>query len=181
LDQLSRFLFEFYYAPFLHRVTAMSVVPVDGSEGRITCSLTIDVLALRPPNSQAAYPSKDQLPTGYIARLKSNNLTTYQVIADRNLLQAAKGGVDRADYTYLTAINSIDGQPEIWLTVRTEDSIIKAKQGDSVRIGSFRAEVVEIFEQDAVFESQGMRWLVTLGDCLNQAFSLPPEISENRK
>jgi hypothetical protein len=180
-DQLSRFLFEFYYAPFLHRVTAMSVVPVDGNEGRITCSLTIDVLALRPPNLQAAYPSKDQLPTGYISRLKSNNLTTYQVIADRNLLQAAKGGVDRADYTYLTAINSVDNQPEIWLTVRTEDSIVKAKQGDSVHIGSFRAEVVEIFAQDVLFESKGMRWLVTLGDCLNQAFSLPPEVFENGK
>jgi hypothetical protein len=178
-DQLSRFLFEFYYAPFLHRITTISVIPVDGNEGRITCSLTIDVLALRPSNPQAVYPSRDQLPTGYIPRLKSNDLTTYRVIADRNLLQAAKGGIDRADYTYLTAINSIDDQPEIWLTVRTEDSIIKAKQGDLIRIGSFRAEVAEIFEQDIVFENEGMRWLVTLGDCLNQAFSLPPEVFRN--
>lgn len=175
-EQLNRFLFEFYYAPFLHRITTMSLAPVEGNEERMTCFLTIDVLALRPPNLQAVYPSKDQLPTGYIPRLKSNNLTTYQVIADRNLLQTAKGGIDRADYTYLTAINAIDGQPEIWLTIRTEDSIVKAKQGDSIRIGSFRAEVVEIFEQDVVLESEGRRWLVTLGDCLNQAFSLPPEV-----
>jgi hypothetical protein len=175
-DQLSRLLFEFYYAPFLHRITAMSIIPVEGKEGQITFSLTIDVLALRPPNPQAAYPSPNQLPTGYFSRLKSKDLTTYQVIADRNLMQAAKGGVDRADYTYLTAINLIDGQPEIWLTIRTDDSIIKVKQGDSVRIGSFRAVVVQIFEQDVVFEREGTRWLVTLGDCLNQAFSLPPEV-----
>jgi hypothetical protein len=180
-DQLSRFLFEFYYAPFLHRITVMSVIPVEGSEERITCSLTIDVLALRPPNPQAAYPSKNQLPTGYIPRLKSNDLTIYRVIADRNLLQAAKGGVDRADYTYLTAINAVDDQPEIWLTVRTDDSIVKAKQGDLIRIGSFRAEIVEISEQDVVFEREGMRWLVTLGDCLNQAFALPPEVFRNVK
>jgi hypothetical protein len=153
----------------------MAMAPVEGKEEQVAIALTIDVLALRPESAQSPYPSPNQLPTGYIQRLKSRDLTTYQVIAERNLLQAARGGVDRADYTYLTAMNLIDGEPEIWLTVRTDESVVKVKRGDSVRIGSFRAQVTDIFEQDVLFDRDGMSWLVGLGDCLNQAFALPPE------
>ena len=175
LDRLSRLLFEFYYAPFLHRVTSMTIAPVEGKEDVITVTLTVDALALRPPFQQAPYPLQNQLPTGYIPRLRSNDLTAYHVIADRNLLQAAKGGVDKADYAYLTAINQVDDQTEIWLTVRTDNGIIKAKKGEAIRVGSFRGTVEDIFEQDVVFNRDGMRWLMTLGDCLNRAFALAPE------
>ncbi|MDR0871721.1 MAG: hypothetical protein LBN39_13115 [Planctomycetaceae bacterium] len=180
LDQLSRFLFEFYYAPFLHRITVLSIAPVEGKEGEVTLSATLDVLALRPMSAQAAVPSKDKLPTGYIPRLKLNDLTNYRVIADRNLMQAARGGIDKADYAYLTSIiTTQSGQPEIWITVRTESadhSVVKARKGETVRIGSFIAAVVDIAEQDVVFEKDGMRWLVSIGDCLNNAYAVPPEL-----
>jgi hypothetical protein len=175
-EQLSRLMFEFYYAPFLHRITAMTITPVEGKAGTMTISLTIDALALQPRSPNDPYPLLNQIPTGwYVPRLMSNDLNTYGIIAERNLLQTAKGGVDKADYTFLTAINQIDGQPEIWLTIRTDNSIVKAKQGEPIHIGSFSGTVMEILEQDAVLERSGTRWLITLGDCLNQAFALPPE------
>lgn len=181
LDQLSRLLFEFYCVPYLHRITTMSVVPVEGKEEQITFSMTVDALSIPYRYQNDPYPLLSDLPTGYWPRLASRDLNTYQVIADRNLLQAAKGGVDKADYTYLTAINYIGKKPEIWLSVRTDESIVKAGRGDSVRIGSFRARIVEILEEDVVFERDGMRWLVSLGDCLNQAFALPPEVYWNEE
>lgn len=178
LDQFSRLLFEFYFASYLHRITAMSLAPVDGKEGQVRFAMTVNALGLRPRQAQDPYPMLNQLPRYYpsIRRLHFDKLDAYHLIADRNLMQAAKGGVDRADYTYLTAINVIDEVPEIWLTVRTDDSVTKARKGDSVRIGSFRAQVVEIIgQEDVVFERNGMRWLVALGDCLNEAYALPPE------
>jgi hypothetical protein len=154
----------------------MTIAPVEGKEGQVAVSLIIDALALRPPSAQSPYPSQNQFPTGYVPRLRSNDLMAYRIIADRNLLQVSRGGIDRVDYTYLTAINMIDDESEIWLTVRTDDSIIKAKQGELIHIGSFRAVIIDINEHDVVFDRDGMYWLVTLGDCLNQAFALPPEV-----
>ena len=176
LTQLSYFLFEFYYAPFLHRITSMTLTPIDGHAEKLTFSLTVDALALRPHRQDDIYPMRDQIPSGYFPRLRSNDLTAYQaVIAERNLLQTAKGGIDKADHTILTAI--LHGHPtEVWFSIRTDDSTdIKAKLGDSINAGSFSGKVVEIFDQDIVLERGGTRWLMTIGESLKDAFALPPE------
>lgn len=175
LDRLSRLLFEFYYAPFLHKIVALTIIPLEGRENYVTVTMTVDAAAIRPATPQSPYPPANRLPTGHFRRLRSTDLADYRVIADRNLLQAAKGGVDRADHAFLTAINRIDDRTEIWLSIRTDNSVVRAGPGESVRIGSFRATVAEILEQDVVFERDGMHWLVALGDCLNQAFAIPPE------
>ena len=173
LSQLSYFLFEFYYAPFLHRITSMTLAPVDGKPEQLTISMTINALALNTyPYSP---PLGNQMPTGYISRSAFNDWAMYQVIAERNLLQTARGGIDRADFTFLTAILKIDHQTEVWFSVRTDDSLIKAKLGDPVRSGSFSGRLVEILDQDIVLERNGERWLLTTGESLNQAFALPPE------
>ncbi len=175
LDQLSRLLFEFYYAPFLHRITAMTVTPQEKSE-KVVVSLTIDGLSIPPRALSDPYPLTNQLPTGqYYRRLASDKLETYHVIAQRNLLQAARGGVDKADYTYLTGINWIDGEPEAWFSIRTDGSVLKPKLGEQISIGSVRATVREITDEDVVIDRDGSLWLLTLGDCLNRAFALPKE------
>jgi len=170
LDQLSRLLFEFYYAPFLHRITAMSITPQEKSE-KVAVSLTIDGLAIPTPFQN------NQLPYGfYHQRLASNRLETYHVIAERNLLQAARGGVDKADFTFLTGINRTDDESEAWFTIRTDGSVLKVKTGEQIAVGSVRATIKEILDEDVVFERDGMLWLLTLGECLNQAFALPKEV-----
>jgi len=173
LSQLSYFLFEFYCAPFLHRITSMTLTPIEGNPEQLSLSMTVNALALNtypyPP------PLGNQMPTGYIGRLVSNDLTTYQVIANRNLLQTARGGIDRADYTFLTGIIELDKQTEVWFSVRTDDSVIKAKLGDPIQSGSFSGRVVEILDRDIVLERNGERWLLTTGESLNEAFALPPE------
>ena len=178
LSQLSHFLFEFYYAPFLHRISSLTLTPIEGDEDRITFSMTINALAMDARFS--TYPVTNQLPGGWVyPRAASNNLATYQVIEERNLLQAAKGGLDRADFTFLTGLTRTYSQNEHWVqvdfTVRTDDSRMAAKLGDTIRSGSFAGKIVEIHEQDIVLDREGSRWLLTLGESLNQAFALPPE------
>ncbi len=176
LDQLSRFLFEFYYAPFLHRITSMNITPQEKSE-KVVVAITIDAWTIPPAYPQNPYPLANQLPTGHYRRLHSDKLDTYNVIAQRNLLQAAKGGVDKADFTFLTAVNRIGDETEAWLSVRTDGTVIKAKVGEQVRVGSFHATVKEILDEDVVFDRDGMLWLVTLGESINQAFALPKEVA----
>ena len=179
LSQLSYFLFEFYYAPFLHRITSMTLTPTEGNREKLTFSMTVNALALQPRDLNDPYPSRDQLPTGFIIpRLMFNDLAVYNVIAERNIMQTAKGGTDPADYTFLSAIITNDGQEEVWFSVRTDDSLIKTKLGGSIHSGSFSGRVVEILDQDIVLDRNGSRWLLTVGESLNEAFVLPPETGE---
>jgi hypothetical protein len=187
LSQLSYLLFEFYYAPFLHRITSMTLRPTDGNTEQLDFYITINALMLDLRLFHATvnalsltvpyYPSMNQLPSGWhLPRLASNDLASYQVISDRNLLQTARGGIDRADYTFLTGILVLNNQTEVWFSVRTDNSRITAKLGDMVQSGSFSGRLVEILEQDIVLEREdGSRWLLTGGESLNQAFALPPE------
>ena len=178
LSQLSNFLFEFYYAPFLHRIVSLTLTPVEGNPGRQSFTMTVSALQLRQRQQSDLYPMMNQLPAGWhIQRLTTNDLGTYKVISDRNLLQTAKGGIDRADFAVLTAILPKGNQKEIWFTILTDDSRIEAKVGDSIHIGSFSGKVVEILDQDIVLERNGERWLLSSGESLNEAFALPLETS----
>lgn len=174
LDQVARFLYEFYWAAPLHRVATMSIVPVENSE-LVDMAVTIEAIAIPPLRTTDAFPSPDRLPGGYIKRLASDHFTSYRLIAERNLLRHARGGVDRADFTYLTSIQEIDGTASIWLTDRTTETILKTEVGGRVEIGSFRGTLLAVQDRDVVFERGGMLWLLAVGDCLNAAYALPPE------
>jgi len=178
LPQLSLFMFEFYYAPFLHRIASLTLTPIEGTTEQLTFSMTISVLQLAQYQPSDPYPAMNQLPpTDWrIPRLASNDLFgVYQVIAERNLLRTARGGIDRADYAVLTMIVKEDNQREAWFSVRTDDTTVKVKLGDPIHIGSFSGKIVEILDQDIVLERRGERWLLTTGESLNEAFALPPE------
>ena len=178
LSQLSDFLFEFYHAPFLHRISSMTLTPTEGNREKLTFDMTINALALQPRDLKDPYPSPNQLPAGFIIpRLMFNDPAVYNVISERNIMQTAKGGVDRADYTVLT---SILNQEEVWFWVQTDDSRIAAKLGDSIHSGSFSGRVVEILDQDIVLDRNGALWLLTAGESLNEAFALPPETGERK-
>jgi len=177
LTQLSSFLFEFYYAPFLHRIVSATLAPMEGNAEQLTFSMTVSALQLTQYQPQDPYPMMNQLPRGWnIPRLATNDPNVYQVIADRNLLRTAKGGIDRADYAVFTWIRGAGDQQEVVFTIRTDESTVVAKLGDSFQIGSFSGKLVEILDQDIVLErGGGARWLLTAGESLGEAFALPPE------
>jgi len=179
LAQFSLFLYEFYYAFALHRIATLTLTPIEGDEEKLTFTMTINALALDSTTNPYREQVGNHLPTSwgwFFPRLASNNLAVYQVIEERNLLQAAKGGLDRADYTVLTGLPQVGYQKEVWFSILTTDEPpIRMKLGDTIRSGSFSGKIVEIHEQDIVLERDGVRWLMTTNENLNQAFALPPE------
>lgn len=235
LEQLTQFLYEFYNAGHLHKITSVSVTPV-GKGGLLDLSLTIETLII----PQANRP--DRLATGRAYRLASLSLDDYQVIAKRNLFAVGGGGsVDPVSRTYLTAVNYVNDKPQAWFTLRTTGAIMKlarddqlVQTGDTIRklchvddlqavsfngsrseIGSvgeietgsvlvrwadrvweptlsiagdaleFRpfdsqiseiGRVVDVEDTEVVLQSGDERWLLSIGDGLNDAFALPPEL-----
>lgn len=168
LEQLTRFLHDFYRAGHLHQIQSLSITPLSGP-GQLDLSLVVEALVL-PLEKE-----KDQLNQATSDRLAWERFEDYAVIPRRNLFGAV-ATIDPVNHTVVTAIQHVDGKPQVWLTVQTEDRVLKLKPGESFQIGAFAGRVVEIEDDDVVFEAAGgQRWLVSFGESLAQSLALPPE------
>ncbi len=167
LHQIVRFLFDFYRAGHLHKIQSLSLTPL-GKGGGLDVIMTIEALVL--PGADR----KDQLSTLTSHRLSYNSLEDYGIIAQRNIFGVG-GETDESRQVFLTAVTQDDGQPEIWFTLRGHDKLLKLRQGSRFEIGHFTGTVVDIFEDDVIFESVGERWLLSIGEPLADATALPPE------
>lgn len=172
LQQLTELLHEFYSAGHLHQIQSLVMTPV-GRRDLLDLSISIETLAL------AGADRKDRLSTEKSTKLACASLEDYDVIADRNLF-GTTGPADPTDYTYLTGIHYLNGEPEeAWFTLWTaedpERAVLKLPIGASLQIGQFSGTVVRIDRDDVVLEADGQRWLVGIGESLAQAFAVPPE------
>ena len=179
LDDLSRFLYEFYWAPFIHKITSLDILPVDNAD-LVDIEMQIEGLSLlRFPDNVSPYPLRDRLPDDYWRRLSSGLLETYtEPIDSRNLLQFSRGGVDASDFARLTGIILFDGEPVFWISNQLENRTVRVKLNERFRIGSFIGKIVEVIGQDVVLETDGttsrpaMRWLLSQGEFLKDALAV---------
>ncbi len=167
LEQLTLFLYEFYSAGHLHQIRSLNITPLQRSD-ELDLAMAIETLILPKADRQ------DELTTVGSDRLASAEYEEYLSIPRRNLFGVG-GSPDPTDFAYLTAVNYIDGQPQAWFTLRSEDRVLKLRQGETLEIGEFRGVLAEMTRHDVVLESEGERWLMTIGDNVAQAFALPPE------
>lgn len=174
LDELNQFLYEFYFARYLHRIDLMYLVPIENSRA-MNVEIHFEAITVYQPNSDAPYPLREELPQGYYKRLASNVLDAYRPIVERNLLEFSRGNVDEADYTYLTAINFVDGKPEAWFTTRTSGAVKLAELNETIKAGSFTGKLIDASPHDVVLQYAGQRWLLAIGERVSNAFALPPE------
>ena len=197
---LTQFLFEFYWTPFLHRITALDMKPIDESSDLLDVRMTIETMTVgykerRDPTTAtndvekataetlakfANYPKTDKLPieTQPTRLLASGPLAAYEPFADAQFFRAVRTGIDSADYARLT------GTPEVsdekgnvtrfsrW-RVETEDRTVTLKAGDRMQIGSVDAEVVYIDAEFVVLRQDDERlWVVLSGEKLSDAVAV---------
>jgi len=168
LKQLTKFLFDFYRADHLHQIQSLSLTPVPRME-ELEISISIEALSLVDADR------KDQLSSKVSDRLASTSLAEYQSIVERDLFGVGSSGADEADLAYLTAITEVDGQAEAWFTLRSSGQLLKLRQQQGFEIGPFHGTVAEIHGSDVILVCDDERWLLTIGENLMQASTLPPE------
>ncbi|MBN2477562.1 MAG: hypothetical protein JXB62_23345 [Pirellulales bacterium] len=170
LEQLTKFLFEFYRAPHLHQIGSIGITPSQNGE-QLDLSFSIEALAL--PGADRT----DRLASGSSNRLASASLEDYHVILQRNLF-AVGGSLDAVEHTYLDGVvSAAGGRPQAWFGLRLSGEQRKLHEGEQLTVGGFTATIVEIAveDHDVVLEADGQRWLLSLGENLTEAFALPPE------
>jgi len=165
-EQLTQFLFDFYRADFLHQVRSISIVPQRNS-GTLDLNMSFEALVL------ARATNEDNLPTGTSDRLAFDELADYRAIIERDLFGVGSA-VNAVDLTFLTGVTYVGGQPQAWFELGTDDKVVKLSKGQRLEVGPFQGTVVGIEGNDVVVESDGERWLMTIGENLSQAVALPP-------
>jgi len=193
LGQLTQFLFAFYRTDLLHQIRSLHLTPLGNSE-QLDLTISIETLVLPGAGpeldkdlaeedrqetiiadfQQRASRVSHRLASLKLAKYTPPTLADYQPIAQRNLFGVGSDP-DPTDFAYLTFVNMVNGEPEVWFTLRATNKTLKLRQGDLLQIGTFSGTIAEIDGSDVILESEGERWLLTLGEKLTDAFALPPE------
>ncbi len=166
LEQFTAFLYEFYRADFLHQIQSIGITPLR-SAGLLDLSISIEAIAMT--NSANA----QDLPKAIVEEFADKDITYFSPIVRRNIFGIG-GEADPANFTRLTAVTE-QGDTEAWFTLGSENRVIKLKQGEMLDVGQFTGTVAEIHPTDVILEARGERWLLSIGENLNEASALPPE------
>ncbi|HUG67462.1 MAG TPA: Ig-like domain-containing protein [Pirellulaceae bacterium] len=84
----------------------------------------------------------------------------------------AKPGFDPATQATVTGITESDGEPEIWINVRTEGRVLKLRVGDDVSVGTIQGKIakIRVQQRDAeIATSDGGTVIVAFGKSLVEA------------
>lgn len=179
-EQLYRFLYEFYWTSFLHRIDSIDLQAIEGSD-RLKTAIVFEGLTMAKINPRSPYPLQNQLPLSYSyqRRLSSGPFAAYSDIAAMNLFQYSKPGIDNANFTLLTGLPTVIDAEGKSVTqtrwkVESEGRTLTLGVGDRLAVGSFDG-LVEAIDGDMVILKQknGFRWIMLLGDKLANAVAIP--------
>jgi hypothetical protein len=176
IDELTRFLFDFYSAGHLHKICSVKITPLVNKPSQL--ELTIQVEALSLPDSKQT----DKLSSEKGNRLKLASVDAYKdkIVKREPFLAYApprrrdddKGPpqqptkIDPLQYTFLTAILEADGVPEAWLYERPADKVYKVHEGEEFNIGKVKGKVNRIGSNDIDVEIDGKSRTVGYGSSL---------------
>lgn len=184
LLDLTQFLYEFYWTPFLHRISTLDIIPQEGSDD-LQIAMTIQGLTiLYLTNPQQQFPLRDQLPLDAQApqQLVSGPFAAYKPLGELDVFRAVRTGVDQTALTRLTAtpvITDDEGNEQKvtrW-NLEAENRTISLKMGDVLKVGSFVANIADIDDNLVILRQQnGLLWAVPLGNKLSEAVAVPPNL-----
>jgi hypothetical protein len=182
LEQMTTFMFAFYQTDLLHQIRSVNISPTS-KENQLDLSIAIEALVVRraggagSSEQETVFNEFRRRALRISDRLASDRLEDYEPIVRRNLFSVGGTGVvDPTDYTYLTSISIVNGEPQVWFTARATDEVMKLRQGDVFEVGTLVCSIAEVYGSDVIITSEdGERWLLTLGDRITDAHALPPE------
>jgi hypothetical protein len=179
LQQLAHFLYEFYDAGHLHKITHLKITPQDKSDD---LSINITVVGF----SLADADRRDKLTAEKGKRLLLKSYDDYgKTIVDRNVFSPPKPPketqvatapkaedkppppkFDHLEFTRITAITASDGQPMAWIETKTTGKSNQVREGDEISVETAPIKVLHIGVRDVELEIGGERRTIKLGQNL---------------
>jgi hypothetical protein len=167
LEQFSNFLYKFYAAPHLHRLSAATLTPSENGS-KLAIVLGIDALILTESDRKAELSKADEqkLPATqdeFKTHLVSRNVFAPHTPGNPNAGQA--GGAEAS-----TIVSAGDGGYHLWVRTESPDKTHKFKVGDKVEFAGFKGTLVAIDGEQlvATFEKSDGKVEVRLGQKLSE-------------
>ena len=179
-EQLYRFLYEFYWTGFLHRIDSLDIQTNESSE-LLSVAFLIEGATMAKLNPNQPVPTPGDLPGQNAAfqRLASAPWKAYQPMTRYNAFQFSRPGVDDANWTVLSAIPTVetpDGKTATqtrW-RVQTSGKTLVVPIGGELAVGSFVGTVEEVIDDMVILRQRnGYKWILGLGDRLSNAACIP--------
>ena len=178
-EQLYRFLYEFSWTGFLHRIDSLDIQTKETSS-LLTVAFLIEGATMPKIDPNQPVPSQTLLPgpNAFYSRLASNPWKAYQPMSRYNVFQFSRPGVDDADWTVLSAIptthTAAGEKTETRWRVQTTGKTIVVPVGGELAVGSFVGTVLETVDDMVILkQSNGYNWILGLGDRLSNAACIP--------
>ncbi|NOZ41387.1 MAG: hypothetical protein GXP24_14350 [Planctomycetes bacterium] len=181
LEQLTDFLYRFYQAPHLHRISKADLMPTEDRKS-LTITLTIDALSL------AETDRKNQLADGTHEEFKQTLDQFRNSIVGRNLFatyqpnktaqESASSKEDEATQAKFSGINY--GQDGWQMSVRLEKSgkVSYFREGDTIEIGQFKGTIEQLDGERrlVIVSTESGRVQIRLGQTLSESEPLSESV-----
>ena len=183
LLDLTQFLYEFYWTPFLHRIQTLDIQPQEHSE-LLKVAMSIEGLTiLYKMDPKQPYPLVDKLPRSVTPtkQLASGPFAAYSPLGNKEIFRVVKTGVDATGFAQLTGtpiITDEGGQPSTisrWY-FGTEGRSASYRVGDVMTVGAFVATILDIDADSGLVvlkQDTDRLWVVPLGYALSDAVAVP--------
>ncbi len=79
---------------------------------------------------------------------------------------APKPSYESARQAIVSAVNYVNGEPEVWIHVRTEGKVLKLREGENIQVGDFNAVVKHIEGNVTEITFDGSSQRIALGEPL---------------
>ena len=168
LDSLTKFLYQFYSAGHLHRISTASLKPTD-DRNSIRIGLTIDALVLPNCNRTDQLADKQGKPLEHSLDeyrdniLGRNMFVAYKPVASQADPDQIANQPDEAAKAFVTGM--MDGGSGWQLAVRMEDSgkILYFREGDSIQLGHLAGTIASLDGRRVVVQTTDEKRTFKLG------------------
>ena len=188
LEQLTRWLYEFYSADYLHQIKGLSITPLEESR-KLNLVIQIEALALNGAADMDGKPRPMELPELPQDAIDKEMLDKYcQAIGERAIfsrysppppvretpppsVEPSRPLFDHGKYTRITGITEVDGRPAVWINMLTSGKDLRLFEGDSFDVGPVKAKIlqIEIQGRRVMSEVDGKQYMLALGDNMRDA------------
>jgi hypothetical protein len=185
LEQLIRFLYDFYHSGHLHKISSLVIKPQENSS---LFELIMDIQALSLPRADR----RDKLTSEPGNRLKLKSLAEYQKpLLERKLFTAyvpprpappperpkePAPEFDLSAHTYLTTvIDEENGRSEAWINIRPTGKTLRVHEGEDFNVGPKKYKVLKIHRRSVEVQCDGQTKVLMFDK------SLKPESGEEKR
>jgi len=192
LEQLTRWLYGFYSAEYLHQIKALTITPLEESK-KLNLVIQIEALALKGATDADGKPRVTALLALREDAMDKDLLDEYcQTIGNRAIfsrysppppvremppppVEPSRPLFDHGKFTRVTGITEVDGRPAVWISMLTSGKDVRLFEGETFDVGPVKAKIVriEIQGRTIMSEVEGKQYLLALGDNMRDAEEVP--------